>query len=52
MFFYLPQLTVFFPRNRNNQMRALGRKKHIFFGNALPKSNARTHLKQKQNIVA
>ena len=29
-------------------MRVLGRKKpHAFFGNALPKSNARAHLKQK-----
>ena len=30
-------------------MRALGRKKtHVFSGNALPKSNARAHLKQRK----
>ena len=33
-------------------MRALGRKNYMFFGNARPKSNARTHLKQRKNIVA
>ena len=30
-------------------MRALGRKKkHVFFGNARPKSNARAHVKQRK----
>ena len=35
-------------------MHELRRKKtHVFFGNVQPKSNARTHLKQrKENIVA
>ena len=52
MFFPLPKLT-FFSEIGNNAMRALGRKKHIiFFGDALPKSNARAHLKQRKNIVA
>ena len=32
----------------NNPMRALYRKIHVFFGNALPKFNARAHLKLKQ----
>ena len=32
-------------------MRALGRKKHnFFFGDALPKSNARAHLKQREKL--
>ena len=53
MFFYLPKLAVF-SETGNNPMRALGRKKHMFvFGNALPTSNARAHLKQrKKTIVA
>ena len=39
-FFYLPTLTVF-AEIGNNLMRALGRKKRVFFsGNARPKSNA------------
>ena len=29
-------------------MRALYRKKHVFLGNAPPKSNARAHLKRRQ----
>ena len=33
-------------------MRSLGRKKTCFSGNALPKSNARAHLKRRKNIVA
>ena len=48
MFFYLPKLTGFFPEIGNNIMRALGRKKHMFFGNARPKSIARAHLKQRK----
>ena len=51
VFCYLPKLTVF-SEIGNNLMRALGRKKHMFFfGNALPKSNARANLKQRKNIV-
>ena len=47
--FYLPKLTLFFSEIGNNPMRALGRKKHMFFGgNALHKSNARAHLKQRK----
>ena len=42
MFFYLPKLTVF-SEIGNNLMRVLGRKKkHVFFGNARPKSDARS----------
>ena len=37
-----------FSKIGNNSMRALGRKKHMFFGNARPKSNARNHLKQRK----
>ena len=49
MFFYLSKLPVFFLEIRKNPMRVLGRKKtHVFFGNALPKSNARAHLKQRK----
>ena len=48
MFFYLPKLTGFFSEIGKNLMRALGRKKHVFFGNARPKSNARAHLKQRK----
>ena len=37
----------------NNLMRAEQKKHMFFFGNALPKSNVRAHLKQrKKNIVA
>ena len=43
-FFYLPKLT-FFSEIGNNTMCALGRKKHFFSGNALPKYNARAHLR-------
>ena len=47
-FFYLPKFP-FFLAISNNSMRALGRKKHMFFfGNARPKSNARAHLNQRQ----
>ena len=45
MFFLSPKID-FFSEIGNNLMRALGRKKHMFFGNARPKSNARAHLKQ------
>ena len=48
MFFYFPKFTVF-SEIGNNPMRALGRKNIcFFFGNALPKSNARAHLKQRK----
>ena len=46
MFFLSTEIDCFFPKIGNNLMRALGRKKHMFFfGNARPKSRA--HLKQK-----
>ena len=48
MFFLSPEIDCFFPKIGNNPMRALGRKKHVFFGNARPKSNARAHLKQRK----
>ena len=49
MIFYLPKFDSFFPEIGNNQMRALGRKKHIFLGNARPKSNARAHQTQRKH---
>ena len=48
MFFLSPEISLFFPEIGNNPMRALGRN----FGNALPKSNARAHIKQRKNIEA
>ena len=39
-----------FSKIGNNLMRALGRKRHMFFGDGRPKSNARAH--QNKNIVA
>ena len=49
MFFLSPEIDHFFPEIGNNLMRALGRKKHMFFfGNARPKSNAHAHLKQRK----
>ena len=47
MFFYLPKLTGFFSKIGNN-LRALGRKKHMVFGNTRPKCNARAHLKPRK----
>ena len=47
MFFYLPKLTVFFRKSAAIQYAHM-----FFFGNALPKSNARAHLKQRKNTVA
>ena len=51
-FFLSPGMDCFFPKIGNNLMRTLGRKKHMFcfFGNALPKSNERAHLKQRKKI--
>ena len=47
--FLSPEIDSFFPEIGNKLMRALGRKKHMFFfGNARPKSNARAHLKQRK----
>ena len=54
MFFLFPEIIIFlisrfFLEIGNNPMRAMGGKKtHVFFGNALPKSNARAHLKQRK----
>ena len=51
MFFLSPEIYSFFSESGNNLMRALGRKKHIFFfDNARPKSNARAHLKQRKKL--
>ena len=47
MFFYLPNLLLF-SEIGNNLLRALGRKKPVFFGKAQPKSNARAHLEQRK----
>ena len=47
--FLSPEINCFFSEIGNNPMRALGREKHMFFfGYALPKFNARTHLKQRK----
>ena len=46
MFFLSPEINCFFSEIGNNPMRALGRKNTCFFGNELPKYNARAHLKQ------
>ena len=48
LFFLSSENKCFFTKI-NNLMRALGRKKHMFFGNALSKSNARAYLKQRKN---
>ena len=49
--FYLPKLTGFFGNRQQSNARA-GHKKHMFFfGNALPKSNARAHLKQRKKNI-
>ena len=46
MFFYLPKLNVFFRKSATIQCARWAEKTH--FGNALPKSNARAHLKQRK----
>ena len=49
MFFYLPKLTGFFSNQQHSDARAGQKKTHVLFlGNALPKSNARAHLKQRK----
>ena len=49
MFFYLPILTGFFRKAAIIYNARDGQKtKHMFFGNARPKSNARAHLKQRK----
>ena len=48
MFFLSPEINFFSLEIGNNPMRALGRKKHMFFYNALSKSNARAHLNQRK----
>ena len=49
MFFYLPNLTVFFFGNRQQSNARAGQEKNTcFFCNALPKANARDHLKQRK----
>ena len=44
MFFLSPEINCFFGNRQQSNARA-GQKKHMFFGYALPKSNARAHLK-------
>ena len=49
MFFLSLEINCFFSEIGKNPMRALGRKKHMFFfGKALPKFNERAHLKQRK----
>ena len=40
---------LFYFGNRQQFNARAGQKKHVFFGNARPKSNARAHLKQRKN---
>ena len=42
--FFSPEIDCFF----ENQKQSNARKKHVFFGNARPKSNARARLKQRK----
>ena len=48
MFFLSPEIDCFFPEIGNNLMRMLGKKKHMFFLECQPKSNACAHLKQRK----
>ena len=48
MFFLSTKIKCFFSKIGKNLMRALGRKKTRFFGNARPKSNVRAHVKQRK----
>ena len=51
MFFYLPKLAffrVFFGNRQKSNARAGQNKTHVFLGNALPKSTARAHIKQRK----
>ena len=52
LFFYLPKSTVLFENRQQSNARAVQKKTHVFFYNALPKSNARAHLKHRKNIEA
>ena len=47
-FFYLSKLPVFFGNQQQSNARAGQIKNTCFFGNALPESNARAHLKQSK----
>ena len=47
MFFLSPEINCFFGNRQQSDARAGQKKTHVFFGNALPKSDARAHLKQK-----
>ena len=49
--FLSPEINWFFLISNNPKMRALGKKTHMFFGNARPKSNARAHLKQRKEHI-
>ena len=50
MFFLSPEIDCFFQKSATIQCARWAEKKtHIsFFGNALPKSNVRAHLRQRQ----
>ena len=48
MFFYPPKLTVFSLKSATIQCARWAEKTHVFVVNALPKSNARAHLKQRK----
>ena len=46
------EINSFFLGNRQQSNARDGQKKEHFLGNALPKSNARAHLKQRKSVVA
>ena len=47
--FLSPEINwVFFANGQQSNVRAGQKKTHVFFGNALLKSNARAHLKQRK----
>ena len=50
--FFISRNKLFFVRNRQQSNARAGQKNKFLFGKALPKSNARAHLKQRKNIVA
>ena len=46
MFFLSPKIICFFFKSATIQCERWAEKKHMFFCNARPKSNARAHLRQ------
>ena len=48
MFFLYHEINCFFRKSATNQCARWAEKNTCFFGNALPISNARSHLKQRR----